>query len=133
MQAFIVDLSNQPGSLAAVARALAARGINITATAAAAAGEAGSLSFTADDHAGARSVLEAHPWGFREVEVVVAVLEHRPGSLAAAAGRIADAGVNLETMFPVGMDGGRVQIAFGVADAAAAQEARAALGELAAS
>ena len=132
MQAFIVDLPDQPGSLAAVARALAARGVNITATAGVAAGGVGSFSFSADDHAGARSVLQAHSWGFREVEVVVATLEHRPGSLAAAAGRIADAGVNVETMFAIGMDGDRVQIAFGFAYAAAAGEARAALGDLAA-
>lgn len=60
--------------------------------------------------------------------LVVASLEHRPGTLAAAARRMADAGVNVETMFAIGMDGDKVMVAFGVSDAAAA---RAALGELA--
>ena len=129
MQAFIVDLPNRPGSLAAVAQAIAARGVNLIGAAGATAGEEGSLAFTADDHDGARGVLEAHHWAFREVEVVVASLEHHPGTLAAAASRIAAAGVNVESMFPIGMDGGRVLIAFGVSDVDAA---RAALGDLAA-
>ena len=128
MQAFIVDLPNRPGSLAEVCEALGAGGINILATAGATAGDVGSLAFAADDHAGARGVLQAHGWSFREVETVVASLEHRPGTLGAAARRMADAGVNLDTMFATGMDGDRVLIAFGVSDAGAA---RAALGELA--
>jgi len=128
MQAFIVDLPNRPGSLADVAEALGAGGINITATSATTSGSAGTVAFSADDDAGARSVLQAHGWTFREVELVVASLEHRPGSLGAAARSLADAGVNLESMFATGMDGGRVQIAFGVSDAGAA---RAALGDLA--
>jgi hypothetical protein len=128
MQAFIVDLPNRPGSLAAVCEALGARGINISATAGATVGDVGSLAFTADDHAGARSVLDAHGWSYREVETVVAALEHRPGTLGAAARRMADAGVNLDTMFATGMEGDKVLIAFGVSDPAAA---RAALGDVA--
>ena len=132
MKAFIVDLANRAGSLASVCEALAAGGINIggtAGTAGTAAGSAGSFAFTADDEAGARAVLDAHGSIYREVGLVVASLEHRPGSLAAAARRIADAGVNVETMFAIGMDGGKVLVAFGASDVVAA---RAALGELAA-
>ena len=128
MQAFIVELPNQPGSLARVCEALGARGINISAFAGATAGEVGSLAFTAEDHAGARAVLDANGWASREVDVVVAALEHRPGSLGAAARRMADAGVNLDTAFVTGMQGDKVMIAFGVSDVAAA---RAALGDAA--
>ena len=128
MQAFIVDLPNRPGSLADVSEALGAGGVNINATGATTSGSTGTVAFSADDEAAARGVLQANGWDFREVELVVASLEHRPGSLGAAARRLATAGVNLESMFATGMDGGRVQIAFGVSDAAAAQ---AALGDLA--
>ncbi len=129
MKAFIVDLANRAGSLAAVCEALAAGGINIGGIAGAAAGSAGSFAFTAEDEAGARAVLDTHGSIYREVGLVVASLEHRPGSLAAAARRIADAGVNVETMFAIGMDGGKILVAFGASDVVAA---RAALGELAA-
>jgi hypothetical protein len=128
MQAFIVELPNRPGSLAAVCKALGAGGINISGVAGATAGEVGSLAFTADDHAGARAVLEAGGWTYRQVEAVQAALEHRPGSLGDAARRMADAGVNLETVFVTGMEGDKVVIAFGVSDAPAA---RAALGDAA--
>ena len=109
--------------------ALGAGGVNIAGLAGAAAGATGSFAFTADNEAGARSILDAHGSIYREVTLVVAALEHRPGTLAAAARQIADAGVNVETMFAVGMDGEKVLVAFGVSDAAAA---RVALGELAA-
>ncbi len=112
-----------------VCEALAAGGINIGGTAGAAAGATGSFAFTADNEAGARGVLDAHGSIYREVGLVVAALEHRPGTLAAATRRIADAGVNVETMFAIGMDGDKVLIAFGVSDVSAA---RAALGEMAA-
>jgi hypothetical protein len=128
MQAFIVDLPNRPGSLAEVSEALGAGGVNIAATGATTSGSAGTVAFSTDDEAGARGVLQANDWPFREVELVVASLEDRPGSLGEAARRLATAGVNLESMFATGMDDGKVQIAFGVSDAGAA---RAALGDLA--
>lgn len=128
MQAFIVDLPNRPGSLAAVCKALGGGGINITGAAGATTGETGTLAFTADDHAGARNVLEAGGWPYRQVEAVQAALEHRPGSLGEAARLMADAGVNIETTFATGMEGNKLVFVFGVSDAGAA---RAALGDAA--
>ena len=123
MNAFIVELPNQPGSLAMVAEAVAARGINITAFAGATSGELGSVSFSTDDESGTRSALGEKGWVYREVPLVSASLEHRPGTLAAAARRLADAGVNIETAFVTGMDGDKVNVAFGVDTPEAAQRA----------
>jgi hypothetical protein len=123
MNAFIVELPNQPGSLAMVAEAVAARGINITAFAGATSGDLGSVSFTTDDESGTRSALGEKGWVYREVPVVSTSLEHRPGTLAAAARRLADAGVNIETAFVTGMDGDKVNVAFGVDTPEAAQRA----------
>lgn len=128
MHVFIVDLPNRPGSLAEVAEALGEASVNITATAGIAAGPVGSLAFTVDDEDAARAALDSREASYREAPMVVAALEHRPGTLADASRRIARAGVNLESMFVIGMDGEKVQIGFGVNDPAAA---RAALGELA--
>ena len=129
VQAFIVELANQPGSLAAVCEALGTGGVNIGAAYGVAAGATGSLAFLAEDEAGARAILEARGLTYREVALVDAAIEDRPGTLAAAARRIADAGLNVETMFATGMDGDKAIFAFGVSDPAAA---RAALGDLAA-
>jgi hypothetical protein len=123
MSAFIVELPNRPGSLAMLSEAIAERGINITGAAGATGGQVGSMAFTSDDDASTRAVLGERGWVFREVPVVTASVEDKPGTLAAAARRLADAGVNIETMFPAGTDGSKVLIAFGVDNAEAAARA----------
>jgi hypothetical protein len=60
---------------------------------------------------------------YREADVAVASLDHKPGTLAGATRALANAGINIEGIFPVGMDGEKVQVGFVVADAAAAQAA----------
>lgn len=123
MNAFIVELPNRPGSLAMIAEAVAERGINITGFAGATSGELGSVSFTTDDESGTRNALGEKGWVYREVPILRSSLEHRPGTLAAAARRLADAGVNIETVFVAGMDGDKVSVAFGVDNPEAAQRA----------
>jgi hypothetical protein len=123
MNAFIVELPNQPGSLAMVAEAVAERGINITGFAGATSGELGSVVFTTDDESATRNALGEKGWVYREVPIVHATMEHRPGTLAAAARKLADAGINIETAFVAGMDGDKVEVAFGVDTPEAAERA----------
>lgn len=123
MDVFIVSLENRPGMLAGLAESIAGRGINITNIAAATTTDAGAVALTTDDDAGTRSALDEAGVDYRATGAVTAALEHRPGTLAAAARRLADAGVNVEAVFATGMDGGRVTIAFAVDDPAAAQAA----------
>jgi len=78
-------------------------------------------------HTGQR-VLEDRGADYREIELVSAELDDQPGSLGAAARRLAEKGVNIEALIPTGMQGSRVSVAFGVNDGAVAREA---LGELA--
>ena len=47
--------------------------------------------------------------------------------LADAARRLADAGVNIEAIFPTGMEGNRITVAFGVDNIEAAKQALGAL------
>jgi hypothetical protein len=129
MRAFIVDLENRPGSLAAVAEAVAAGGINIEGVAGLALGGRGAVAVITGDESGTRRALDAGSFTYREVELVSAALDNKPGTLGAAARRLADAGVNVELLTPTGMDGGKFSVAFGVDDADAARQA---LGELAA-
>ena len=55
--------------------------------------------------------------------LVHAKLDHRPGTLAAAARKLADAGINIELLFVSGMDGDKAEVAFGVDTPEAAQRA----------
>ena len=129
MHAFIIELENRPGSLADIASALGDKGINISAVAGLAWQGSGATAIVTNDDATTRSVLDERGAGYREVELVAASLEDRPGSLGEATRKLADAGINVEALVATGMQGSQVTVAFGVADPAAAREA---LGELAA-
>ena len=128
MRAFIVRLENRPGSLADVTEALGERGINISAVSGMTWDAGGGLGLITNDEAGTRSVLDDRGADYREIELVSAELDDQPGSLGAAARRLAQKGVNIEALIPTGMQGSRVSVAFAVKDAAGAREA---LGELA--
>jgi hypothetical protein len=129
MKAFIVELQNQPGSLATATEALAQRGINIENVAGVTCGNDGTLGVITNDEQGTRSAFDGRGITYREIELVSASLENRPGALADAARRLGDAGVNIELLIPTGMDGNKVSVAFGVDIPEAAKNA---LGELAA-
>jgi hypothetical protein len=122
MNAFIVDLEDRPGSIAAVAEALAMKGISITSLAGIASRGAGAAAIITNDEAGTRKALADGRFTVREVEVVPHTIEDRPGSFAEVARKLADAGINLEAVLPTGMSGGKVSIAFATKDAAKARE-----------
>jgi hypothetical protein len=128
MNAFIIEMENRPGELARVAAAIGEKGINITNGAGIAVGSSGAFGVTTNDEDGTRSALDDLGCRYREVELIPITLDDRPGTLAGATRRLADAGVNIEFLVPAGMSGGRMTVAFGVDDAA---KARSALGELA--
>ena len=122
MNAFIVDLMNKPGELARLAETIAQKGINITGFAGATAGGAGTVVLVTNDEAGTRSAMSEKGFRAREVELVMASLENKPGSLAAAAKKLADAGINIEAALQTGMSGENVSIAFATDQPAKARE-----------
>lgn len=123
MHAFIIGLNNRPGALADALEAIAAAGVNLGSAGAATWGDSGAAAVATSDAAGTAAALDAAGVSYRQTEVAVASLDDRPGTLAAAARALADAGINIEGLFPMGMDGGKVQAGFAVADAAAAKAA----------
>ena len=122
MHAFIVDLTNKPGELARVAEAIAEKGINIEAFAGATAAGAGSVVLATNDEAGTRRALADAGCSSREVELVMATLDHVPGALATATRKLADAGVNIEAAMPTGMAGDEVMVSFATDNPARARE-----------
>jgi hypothetical protein len=127
MNAFIITLDNRPGALADIASAIAEKGINIAGVAGATEGSTGTIALVTNDEAGTISALEGAGARFRQVALASAALEDKPGVLADAARRLADAGVNIEAIFPTGMDAGKITVAFGVDNVEAAMTA---LGQL---
>lgn len=128
MRAFIIQAENRAGALADLAEAIGQRGINITGVAGSTWDSAGAIALITNDDSGTRSILDERGADYRETELVAAGMEDRPGTLAAAARRLADRGVNIEAIMPTGMQGTRVTVAFAVDDVNAAREA---LGDMA--
>ena len=128
MNAFLIELRNQPGELARVAEAIAAKGINVTAISGSACGDGGNVSVMTADEQATRMVLRDAGIAFREIEVVETPLPHQPGSLARASRRLADAGINIEAVLVTGMEGNDAVVAFLTADPARAKEVLARAG-----
>jgi hypothetical protein len=122
MNAFIIDLKNEPGALATVAEAIAEKGIDITGFTGATCGDTGTVMLLTNDEAGTQRTLTARGLKHRSIELVTTGLENRPGTLAMATRKLADAGVNIEAAMPTGMSGGNVTIAFATDNPARARE-----------
>lgn len=114
MQWFIVEAANKPGEFARHASAIAQRGINLNNVICLGIGDRGGAAFYSTDEAGVRSALNEAGIAFREVSVLEVQLDDKPGTVADAAKRLGDAGVNVELIAPTGMDAGKVTVAFGV-------------------
>jgi len=127
MHAFIVECLNKPGELARVTEAVAAKGINLTASSTLAWGEKGAIGLLTNDEPGTRTALEQAGLAYREVEVVSFDLPDQPGTLADASRRLATAGVNIEFLVSTGRSAGRITLAAAVDNVPAAQQA---LGDL---
>jgi hypothetical protein len=122
MKAFLVDLENKPGSLARVTEAIAAKGINIEGISGTTCDESGRVAIVTRDEAGTRTALGEAKAKFKEMEATETSFRHEPGTFAKAARRLADAGINVEAIFPTGMQGQDVTVAFVTDQPAKAKE-----------
>jgi hypothetical protein len=120
---FIVQLPHRPGSLARLARALAARDVNIAHLAGGAGGEVGYAVLVTGDHDATRSVLAEAGYGFIEGKALVLELVDRPGELATVAERLGDAGIRIHGILVVDRRGRTTEVALSVDDPAAARRA----------
>jgi hypothetical protein len=115
MKDFVIQLAHRSGELARVTNALSLYGVNIKSVAAMRFGEQALLHLVPDDVDSARSALEAGNIPFEEHELAIVLLENRAGELTGVAAGLADAGVNLEAAFVVGLADDLIELAI-VAD-----------------
>lgn len=127
MQAFITEAANQPGEFARHAEAIAKRGVNLSGVVCLGLGDRGGAAFMAADESGLRTALNEAGFAFREIPIVTIAIDDKPGTVAAAARKLGDAGVNIDLMAGVGMTDNKVTLAIGVDKV---DEARQALGDL---
>jgi hypothetical protein len=98
MEEFNVELSNEPGSLAAHCEALAEAGVNILAIAAVGNSHA-RVAIVTNDSEETRAALDANGATYSVNELHTVSLAHEPGSLAAFTRSLAENAVNLRSLY----------------------------------
>jgi hypothetical protein len=111
----MILLRHHPGELASVTNALSLYGVNIKSVAAIAVAGQAALHLIPDNVESARSALKASNIAFVENEVVVVLLENRAGELTAVVSKLAEAGLNLEAAYVIGVSDDLIELAI-VAD-----------------
>ncbi len=99
MKEFSITLANQPGQLATLARSLSNAGARIESLAAIAEDGKSLVRFMADDSDAARRVLREAGLKFSERPVLDTFLPRTAGALADVAQHLADAGVNIDSIY----------------------------------
>jgi hypothetical protein len=94
-----VSLENQPGRLAAVAKALAEAKVNIVAMLGSTADEKGSAQVVVDNPAKAKKALSTAGFTFLEGTLDQVELPNKPGALAEYAAKLAKKGINIDAAY----------------------------------
>ena len=113
---FVVQLKNEPGAMANLAEALAARGVDLRAIGGGGIGDSGHVIMTTADDATTKQILDEGGYTYIEGESILAEVDDRPGGMARVARELADAGVNIYGHLFLGRWGDRATFAFVVDD-----------------
>jgi hypothetical protein len=113
---FVVQLKNEPGSMATLAEALAARGVDLRAIGGGGIGDAGHVIMTTADDDTTKAILDEGGYTYIEGESILTEVDDRPGGMAALSRQLADAGVNIYGHLFLGRWGDRAMFAFVVDD-----------------
>jgi hypothetical protein len=109
---FVVQLKNEPGAMASLAEALAARGVDLRAIGGGSMGDSGHVIMTTADDESAKAVLEDGGYVFIEGESILAEVDDKPGGMARLSRALADAGVNIQGHLFLGRWGDRAMFTF---------------------
>ena len=104
MNAFLIELENEPGELLKVAAAVAGQNINITGFGGSTCGDCGTVLLMTDNETATWDVLIGLGRIVREQEVVRVTVAQQPGELAKVAELVANKGVNIDAAISCGTD-----------------------------
>jgi hypothetical protein len=113
MKELIITAKNQVGSLAAVAEALGSVGVNIEAISCYGFAERAFFRVLTADSASATKALSKVPdTKVQESDILVMKMLNRPGELGKIARKLANRGVNLESLYIVSKKNDYAEVAF---------------------
>jgi hypothetical protein len=110
----VLNLQSKPGVLANVAGALGKAGVNIEGICAAETAGRGKIRLLVSDAAKAEAALKAAKIRCGREEAISVSLENRPGALAEAAQKLAQAKVNIKCAYATTAGTGQAAVVFTV-------------------
>ena len=116
---FTIAIDNQPGAVAAIARALGDAKVNILSLLGTVQGTAGSVQFIVDDARRAKKALDAARIAYQETPAEACDLPKKPGALAQCLAKLAAKGVNLSSIHATAAKGGKKAVIVYTAEVAA--------------
>jgi len=116
---FTIAIDNQPGAVAAIARALGDAKVNILSLLGTVQGTAGSVQFIVDDARRAKKALDAARIAYQETPAEACDLPNKPGALAQCLAKLAARGVNLSSIHATAAKGGKKAVIVYTAEVAA--------------
>ncbi len=116
---FTIAIDNQPGAVAAIARALGDAKVNILSLLGTVQGTAGSVQFIVDDARRAKKALDAARIAYQETPAEACDLPNKPGALAQCLAKLAAKGVNLNSIHATAAKGGKKAVIVYTAEVAA--------------
>ncbi|HEY5595946.1 MAG TPA: hypothetical protein VIL47_01610 [Candidatus Bipolaricaulota bacterium] len=126
MKEFRIKMLNRPGELDRLTHALAGTKVNIKALAAVVSSPQPLIGIVGDEDAKVREALEKGGYAFEEHDLVMISMPDQPGELARVTRKLADALVNIESVYLIAKAGMEVQFGLTVDNM---QKAKHALGK----
>jgi len=102
-----ITVQNQPGAVAAIAKALGSAKVNVLALLGTARGAAGTVQLVVEGAKRAKKVLDKAKLVYQETRVEQHELANKPGALAQHLEKLAAKGVNLSSIHGTGLKGGK--------------------------
>jgi hypothetical protein len=117
-------VEDRPGMLGEVTSALGAKKVNILAFLAGVLEGRGAIRIVVDKPAAAKKILAQHGWETTEEDVLQVTVPDKPGGLGAIAGKLGQAGVNIQYAYAgTAHSAAKVNVYFAVGDLPAALKA----------
>ena len=116
MEQMMILVKDEPGALANICEAFGRSGVNIKAISAEGLGEAGIIRVVTEDVNTAKRALGREGYNFSVSEVVAIRLTDKPGELGKVTRKLADEGINIQSIYILGKDKGMTDIALKVED-----------------
>jgi hypothetical protein len=112
MREFRVTLHQRSGELARLAELVSRRGLNLKSVAGFSEHNKATICLVCEDVAGLRTALQEARIQFEESELITHLMEDRAGELSALTAKLAEAGVNLTSLYVMARATPLIEIGF---------------------